>query len=140
MKEIKNTDYFKANYDSDKKLMEFVWSAQVSELENEQFDQVLLQAHNLLFDYPTELLLQNSANAIFPFTDEVQEWIEEHITKAILTKAGVKRVAFVFPKDYLSRLGLELVVEKLRLSTPSVIRLFFDNREQALNWLLGDQN
>ncbi len=137
MQEIKSTDFFKAYYDRDKKFMEFEWFSTVSELENDQFSKVLLDAHNLLFHYPTELLLQNSEKAVFPFTDEIQAWIDEHISKAILEKAGVKRVAFIFPKDYISRLGLELVVEKLRLHSPAIIRMFFDNRDQALEWLFN---
>ncbi len=140
MQELKSTDYFKAYYDKDKKFMELEWLPNVSELEESQFAQVLLDAHNLLLSYPTELLLQNSEQAVFPFTDEIQEWIEENISKAILTKAGVRRVAFIFPKDYLSRLGLELVVEKLRLNTPSIVRMLFDNREQALDWLFNSKS
>lgn len=93
--------------------------------------------HNVLFDYPVKFLLHNARDFVYPFTQELNEWIKEHITKDILEKVGVKRVAYIFPQDYLTKIGLELLVDKVQAESPVIVRRFFSDREEAINWLLN---
>ncbi len=137
MELIKETNYYKAFYDKDKNLLEIEWQEQVLELDEDEYKDVLYEVHQLLFNYPTKYILHNAQNFVYPFTQELNNWIKEHITKAILEKVGVKRVAYIFPKDYLTKVGLELLIDRVQALSPFIIRRFFSNREEALNWLLN---
>ncbi len=72
---------------------------------------------------------------IFPMTETLNQWILENITEGLLQR-GVKKVAYLYPADYISKLGLEMFISQAFMKTMSEIqRKFFSDVDQAVEWI-----
>ena len=137
---IRDTEYYKILYDEVNKLAEYVWKAAILDLSEEDYKNILLDAYDLLFEFHPILLIQNMQDAIYPVTEAFQDWLAKNISKDRFEKSGVKKVAYVMPKDIISKIGLELLIERARSELPTIVRLYFDNLDEAKNWILKKKN
>ena len=67
-------------------------------------------------------------------TDELRQWIKENITDKTYS-AGLKYVAYVFPKEFISKFTVEKLFENVLKEYEGAIRMYFDNFEVAYNWI-----
>ncbi len=135
MELIKDNKFYQIYYDPDNNLIEYRWGNAILDLNEDEYKDILLEAYNFLFDTNVLYLIQNFKNAIYPVTPEFQEWLAAYITKNIYEKIGIKRIAFVMPEDFLSRIGVELLIKRAQAETPTIVRRYFDNLENAITWI-----
>ncbi len=137
METIKDTKFYTLKFDKENRVIEVDWKKDVLELFEEEYKKVLDEIHALFYDYRPQYLLHNSKDFIYPMTESLQQYITENFSKKVLPEVGIKKVAYVFPADYISQIGLEMLVEKAESVMPSILRMFFDNRDDAYNWLIS---
>ena len=99
---IKSTKYYDILVSSDKKIAEIKWKKPILDMLIEEYKTVLSKAYSQLLDLKPEALLQNTQDAVYPITDELQEWLTENITKKIFEKIGLKKIAYLVPTDFLT--------------------------------------
>ena len=135
MELVKSSKYYDVLYDQDTKIIEIKWKPEILNLLTDEYKNVVLQAHKTLFNYEVEKLLQNTLEANYPITRDLQEWIMHNITKGILEKVKIKKVALILPTEILTKLSLEELVDLAKQKSPSIERRFFDTYSQAWEWL-----
>ncbi len=135
MKVVKSTQYYDILLSDDGKILEVVWKKTILDMLVEEYKNVLIEAYSLLFDYKPQMVLQNTKDAVYPITPEFQEWLTENITKKIFKKVGIKKIAYLMPSDFLTKLGIEMLVKKANQEAAEMPRRFFDDRQEALDWL-----
>ncbi len=138
MQQVKKHKYYEINFDDKTKLVEIVWKRSILILDIVDYKKVCLEAYQHFFDLKPLYLLQNTLQVVYPVTEELQNWLTENITKKIFIKLGIKKIAYLMPKDYLSQIGIELLIEKANLQSPNILRKFFFDRQEAIDWLLKD--
>lgn len=70
----------------------------------------------------------------FPIVPELQEWTDANIFPRILA-SDVKHVAIVIPSELIASLAIEQVMEEAK--GVEFTTRYFDDREQAREWLLS---
>ena len=135
MKVIKSTQYFDILVSDDGKVVEVKWKKTILDMLSEEYQKVLSEAYNHLFELGPIALLQNTKDAVYPITPELQEWLTENITKKIFEQVGIKKIAYLIPSDLLTKLGIEMLVNKAQQKSGEIPRRFFDSRDEALAWL-----
>ncbi len=133
MKVLEENKYYKVQIFDD--ILEIKWFPTIAELDEEEYKKQLYKTHAYLLDYDYTKLLENAQDFFYPLTQNLIDWIKENITLGIFNKSKLKKMAYVMPKDVLSKLGVENLVDQARLENPRVIRLYFDDRDKAVNWL-----
>ena len=133
MKVIEENKYYKVQIFDD--ILEIKWFPTIEELDEEEYKKLLYKTHAYLLDYDYSKLLENTQDFFYPLTQDLIDWIKEEITLGIFKRSKLKKMAYVMPKDILSKLGVENLIEQARLEYPYIVRLFFDNRKDAVNWL-----
>ena len=110
---------------------------------------ISLKAENVIDKYPVKALLFDFSEAVFALTDEFNKWIIENLSKYFLEKE-IYIFADVFPEKYfIAKVGLERFFQQLfkerdrflkQLNKEHLITKihhnFFDNKEEALNWIV----
>ena len=140
MEKLKDTQYYTIFVDRDKGLAEVVWKPSTRELEDpDGYNEQIEKAHLDLLDIKPRYLLHNIQKAVLPFDPQVIQWISEKISKDLLIKLNVKRLAYVMSEDDISKLTLSLVLSKGATVNPNIARSFFDERNKAIKWLLNEQ-
>lgn len=135
METIKDTVYYSVLYNPDKDLIEVKWKPSILKLNIEEYEKVCAEAYEYLFTYKPKLLLQNTQDVIYPVTEELQNWLTENITKKIFVAVGIEKIAYIMPEDFLSKIGIEMLIEKANTQIPTISRMYFDNRPDAIEWL-----
>ncbi len=138
MQLIKDHKFYAINFDSKNRFVEVVWKRSILILNIEEYKKVCLQAYEVFFDLMPQYLLQNTLQVVYPVTEELQNWLTENITKKIFIKIGLKKIAYLMPKDYLSRIGIELLIEKANLQSADIERKYFFDKNEAIKWLLSE--
>ncbi len=138
MDTIKQTRYYIIKFDKENRVIEVEWKKDVLDLFEDEYKKILDEIHAQFYDYKPLYLLHNSKDFVYPMTESLQEYITENFSKKVLPEVGIRKVAYVFPTDYLSQIGLEMLVNKAEAAQPSILRMFFDNRDDAYNWLISD--
>ena len=135
MELYKTTKYYDILVSEDKKIMEVKWKKNIIELLEDEYKKVALEAFLHTFDIKPELLLNNTAEAVYALTSDLQEWLIKNIAEKILQKLGVKKVAYLIPKDILTKLGLEQLMDNANIELKNIISLYFDDYHKAIDWL-----
>ncbi len=135
MQTIKDTPYYTMHFDDENKIIIVDWHSNIEELEEEEYKKILDEVHAKFYDFQPKGLLHNSRDFAYPMTESLQEYIKENYSKKVLPEVGIKKVAYVFPDDILTKLGLELMVDKIEGEVPDILRRFFDNKDDAYKWL-----
>ncbi len=138
MKEVVNQKYYAINFDETTRLVEIIWKRSILILDIKDYKEICLEAYQTFFDLKPLYLLQNTLQVVYPVTEELQNWLTENIKKKVFIKLGIKKIAYLMPKDYLSQIGIELLIEKANLQSPGIKRKFFFDRQEAIDWLLKD--
>ncbi len=131
---IKSTKYYDILVSSDKKIAEIKWKKPILDMLIEEYKTVLSKAYSQLLDLKPEALLQNTQDAVYPITDELQEWLTENITKKIFEKIGLKKIAYLVPTDFLTKIGIEMLIQKANQKS-TIARNFLDDYQKAIDWL-----
>ncbi len=133
MENVAQTKYYDILVDQDKNILVYRWKETVLELNEEEYKKYFLDALKYLDEYKPKKVIQDSRIQVYPITEELQKWIMENITPKFI-KAGVEKIAYVMPEDFISKLALEQLVLKLISSRQEIKRLYFSDFDQAIKW------
>ena len=134
METVESNEYYDVLWDEANQLLIYKWKEAVLDLDEEKYKEGFLEATRFLYKYKPEKVLHDSRSQVYPITPELQKWITENITPKY-KEIGVKKIAYVMPEEFMSRLALEQLVLKLLAFKHGIKRLFFDDYESALRWL-----
>jgi len=129
------------------KFEEFVWDSQKSilyhvflistEFMNEKEFKVSCELTNQLIEkYKPKYNLSDSRDFKYAINPTLQVWVAENVYPR-WSKAGLKKLAIVVPKEFISFLSLEQTVDEIveKTSQPTYTIQYFDNFHQADSWL-----
>ncbi len=137
METLASNKWYEIKLDRANNLIEIAWKSAIIELSEEEYKKMLIDVYSKLPEYNVDKLLQNTSDTVYPITPELQEWITQNISKPYLENGGIKKVAYIIPREFLTKLGVEQLVEKAQQETPSVVRYFFASYDKAREWLLS---
>ncbi len=107
------------------------------EIDEEEIKEFLLKYVEAFMHYKTPKVLFDYTRLFMPLTDELSQWIIENVVKKTVAN-GLKKLAQVYPKDIITKLGLEILVEKTLTDAPGPKRMLFEDTDQAYQWLLKE--
>ncbi len=134
MEKIADTTYYEVWVEPENSILIYKWKPTILELDLESYKEGFLEALKYLYEYKPKYVVQHSKEQVYPITGELQKWISNNITPKFI-EAGVKKIAYVMPEDFVSKLALEQLVLKLLSITQGMKRMFFDDLDTALKWL-----
>ncbi len=132
---IEQNKYYDVIVDDDYKLLIYKWKEAIMELLQEEYKAGFLQAVKFVEEYKPKYVIHDSSTQVYPITPDLQKWISEEISPRF-EKAGVKRIAYVMPQDFLSKMALEQLIMKLLSIKPGLKRIFVTDMDQAMKWIL----
>ncbi len=134
-------------YDPRWKLLLLTLKIEPATITSEEFIQTMSKIIPFLSQYEILGILFDLKEMAFPFTSEINEWL--------ITKLGynvwinhILFFSYVYPQDYAAKLGFDMFYAEMMSREKKLLeqadkteviqgqrRMFFDNREQALQWL-----
>jgi hypothetical protein len=81
-----------------------------------------------------ESLLSDAREMAFIITPDLQEWIAKTISPRF-AGAGIRKIAFILPKDIFAQLGLEQMIEESTTQKSTIDVRYFDDLEKAIYWV-----
>ena len=130
-----DSGYFRISYLQDKSLLIVYGYKTLTDLDESRYFEELRRYGSVVVKYRPKLILFDASDAYYPVSAELDKMIERELTP-IVTKAGVKKIAFVLPEDIVSQIAVEHLITNLDIDHEQVQRLFFDSKEKAEQWLL----
>ncbi len=127
------SDYLTIEYYPEDKIMTTVWNVDSLDFTLDDFYKEIVHYIDSLQGKEVKGFLIDTRNYDFPMTDDVNTWLSENITPAMI-KAGVEKTAYVMPKEFVSRLGIELLIDKVN-AKGGIVRKVFEDFDQAFEWL-----
>ncbi len=136
MKKIISNAYYTAFNDPDRSINLIRWTQKILNLTTEEYKKGIIRAFTSLNNFSADYLIIDNTDAIYPITETLEEWIIENV---VPLNRHYKKVAYVYPKDFLTRMGIEEIVKKTDKISPESRkrRDIFDNIEDAIKWLLS---
>ncbi len=120
-------------------IVEFVSTTKSSldelDITDDQIKDFLLVYLEAFMKYRPQKVLFDYSQLFLPITDEMTQWVIENIVKKTVAN-GLMWLAQVYPRDVITKLGLEILVEKTISNAPGPKRMLFDDPEQAYQWLI----
>ena len=110
-------------------------------MDDESYRQLVLSYLQQLQIYRPQRVLVDSRNAEYIITPDLQDWINVNIYPQAAA-AGVRKLAFLVSNDIFVTISIEQTVEDSMANdiiSTQMQQRFFDDREQALNWLLQEK-
>jgi hypothetical protein len=127
-------------FDAASNFMESIWTTSLL-MDDESYRQLVLSYLQQLQIYRPQRVLVDSRNAEYIITPDLQDWINVNIYPQSAA-AGVRKLAFLVSNDIFVTISIEQTVEDSMANdiiSTQMQQRFFDDREQALNWLLQEK-
>ncbi len=134
METVANTEFYDILVDKDNSILVYRWKETILDLNEEEYKEGFLEALKYLEEYRPVHVIHDSRTQVYPITPELQKWIMNEITPRFKA-VGVKKIAYVMPKDFLSKLALEQLVLKLISFKQGIKRMYFDDFDAAVEWM-----
>ena len=134
--EVYRSDYLVITYYEDTDVLYIKWLPDVLELLHDEFKEEIMQYLYTLDKTGAKKMVIDLLDASYPLTDELNQWIIDVITKGILDR-NVKKVAHVYPKDYLTQLGFDYLAKNL-VQVSNLTRKFTSSLDEAFEWIIQD--
>ncbi len=135
METVESNEYYDVLWDGENRLLVYKWKDTIMDLDEESYKEGFLDSTKFLYQYEPLRVIHDSRTHVYPITPELQKWITENITPKY-REVGIKRVAYVMPHEFLTRLALEQLVLKLLAFKEGIKRMFFDDYDNALRWVM----
>ncbi len=99
--------------------------------------ELMLKYLEAFMHYRPSRVLFDYRNFNYVINSELTNWIKENIVKKTVAN-GLKKLAQVYPKELVSKLDLDFVVQPIIDNVPGPVRMNFDDYDEAYQWLLKD--
>lgn len=129
---VHQTNYLESFFDKPNDL--FIQNWKKSPENSKIFQQEMLKFVSCYTEYAPKKALWLHQNFTLILDKETQKWAEDHVVTPCI-EAGNEKFAFVVSKDVFSHVSVVDSFEGLNIRLPK----HFTNEEEALKWLLSDQ-
>jgi hypothetical protein len=127
-------------FDAASNFMESIWTTSLL-MDDESYRQLMLSYLQQLQIHRPQRVLVDGRNAEYVITPDLQDWTNVNIYPQAAA-AGVRKVTFLVSNDIFVTISIEQTVEDSMANdiiSTQMQQRFFDDREQALNWLLQEK-
>lgn len=131
------SDYLIISHDQDNGFLYMKWLPDVLQLSEEEFKEQMMQFLEAQHKTGVKKIVVDALQAVYPLTEDIGKWIIEVITKGLI-EGGVNKIAYLYPSDYLTKLGLESFIGDAYLKAKDIKRKVFDDVNEAIDWLVSD--
>ncbi len=131
---IYKSDSLIISHDQENGYLYMKWLPDVLNLDEEEFKQEMMHFLEAQRKTGASRIVVDALQAVYPLTEDMGKWLIEVITKGLI-EGGVKRMAYLYPSDYLTKLGLENFLGDLHLKVTDIKRQVFDDVNEAIAWL-----
>jgi hypothetical protein len=131
---LHETPYFKIFHDPQNALFESSW-LDADKVTPDIFKQEMLAYVELVNTYQPQYYLTDST---FTISVELQDWVTEHVFPYTM-HATVKKFALITPSDFIAQVSLEQTIDTGEKYIGAIPIQYFNNRQDALQWLLKDK-
>lgn len=131
--EVYNTKYVHLAFFAEQELIEMTWLPATEEMTEEEFKQENINYISIILKLSPKNMYSDTTNLLFAIRPELQEWSQTIIVSLI--EKGLNKVAILISKDLIVQLGVEQAMEEKEASKLNT--RYFDNKEEAKEWLLA---
>lgn len=117
-------------------ILEQLWTNPEGEMFEDNYKEDMLNYLKFVEEKNIRLALINLKSFFFTITNNLQEWVDKHIT----AKAGknIQKIAFIMPSDMIESLSVELTMdEEEAKKNKTMLISYFDDVKEAVKWLLN---
>ncbi len=146
-KVLYQSDILTVKYDEENKILFIILKIEFGQVDNETFFEEMAKTIPLLDQVEVKGVLFDLKDMAFPFTDEINDWLIKNLGYNFWIR-HIKYFSYVYPQDYGAKLGFDLFYAEMMRREANMLkeagkeelmkeqrRQFFDNFEQAYNWL-----
>ncbi len=123
------------HFDKTTLLIELNWKKETIEMRDDDFKNVMLKYVDEAWKVKPIALISDLTNLDFPISLDLQAWADEKVNSQTLA-VGIKRVAFVMAKEFLSQLSVEQIIDDTQVKKVIDIR-YFPDTDSAKTWILS---
>lgn len=135
--EIFKNKFVTIDLDVQRALAHAVWETSTATMSNEEYKETFSKIGDAYIHHGVKYWLGDARNFLKPVTPILQTWAAEELNPKLLT-AGLEKMALVLPSDFIASLSIEQSVDDMQDRNPYDFQTkYFDNIEEAQNWLLG---
>ena len=128
--------YYQIYYDVKNELVEIYWLPTVTEVSVEKGIELTQEVFDKLEEIRPRFLMQVIKDIVYTYTEEYQDYVANNLTPRA-AEIGIKKIAYVLSRDFITNLGLQMLNEKALRNVPDKIkRAFFYEENEARRWLL----
>ncbi len=113
-------------------MIKLTWLPETITMTDDIFKAELTKYAEIVEQYHPHFLLIDTSAFAMTVVPETQEWVQNNIHPRSL-KAGIQKIAYVTSKDFFAKISIEQTMEDSILMS---ITKYFDNRQDAISWLL----
>lgn len=119
-------------FDAEKSMIVLKWLSQTTHWKNEDFVRENLNIVNFVARCKPTYLLSLSTNFLYIINPDEQLWLVSNVFEPHY-KNGVKKMALIISKDFLSGLSIEQLIDETTIVPVGL----FENQEEAEKWLFS---
>jgi hypothetical protein len=111
------------------------WTTETEYMTDEEFREIQIIYNNCNVDYKLQRTLLDTHDLRFLICVETQQWLAENLYPRAIV-AGMRRVAVVVSEELIAQLSVEQAIQEDK--TDAFQTQYFDDREEAKEWLFAD--
>jgi len=112
------------------------WTAATETMSNDTFKEEMYKIKEVVEYYKPWAVMVQAQNLNYILPPDVQEWNDINIVPAFLA-AGVKKFAYVMPKDIFQQVALEQLMDEDNAKNFNT--QYFDDETKGMEWLLKNK-
>ncbi len=132
METLHKSDYYEILFDKEKSMIVHKALPATSDMNEEQFKQEMLLFTEICEKYNPNRDLVDLADMNYIIQPELQSWVNSEIFPRILEI--IQRMALIMPNTFVESVSLQQTMEE-ELGE-KFVRRYFDNKNQAVEWLM----
>ncbi|WP_338793951.1 hypothetical protein [Bernardetia sp. MNP-M8] len=130
-------DYISITVEEKNNLLIDTWNEKSDILSREEFQNLLLTFKKMVEQSNVSYVISDVSSFMLPMTPELQEWTVNTITIPLAQTTNYSKHAFIMPKEFIANLAIVQFTEDTNASAVST--KYFDNMEEARNWLINSE-
>jgi hypothetical protein len=133
MKTARDNQYWSIIHDTEHDILFCEWKeGNEYQLDDEIFKEEMLHYAAIVEECQASKLLLNLRHGNYSMAPVIQEWVATDIAPRTIA-AGQRKIATVLSDNLFAQVSLQQLMEEGDI--PLIQQQYFDNREQAINWL-----
>lgn len=122
------------SFDEETNTFEEVFFEASEHMSEDEYKHLTKKMAELLYECKPQKIYADMRKLFYGISVELQAWADEVLGKAVKDNE-IEKSAIVASENFIAQIALELVVDEENIKTGTDVK-FFDNEEEARNWLL----